>query len=287
MANSSSILKTLIYSDIFNYPLTKEELWKFLICDRFLKKGKLEKELGNLSGAKLIHLEGGRICLLGRGLIVGKRTKRLKESRRKIVIAKRIVKVLSFIPTVLFIGISGGLAIENADEKDDIDLFVITSKNSLWISRLLLVFLLILMGQYRGRGKKKSQKVCLNMIIDEEALELKRHDLYVAHEVVQLRPMFDRNNTYNKFLSENKWVTKFLPNSIEIKKLRNEVIKENKINYSIIDLPNYFAKVIQLLYMHRHITKETVSDHILAFHPFDYGEYVLKEYNKRLKRYDL
>lgn len=285
MANNSSILKTLIYSDIFDYPLIKEEIWKFLIGEN-IDSVELEKALTEFPPEGWEHKERW-FFLPGRGEIVSARIKRLKKSRRKIVIAKRIVKVLSFIPTVLFIGISGGLAIENADEKDDIDLFVISSKNSLWISRLLLVFLLILIGQYRGRGKKKSQKVCLNMIIDEEALELKRHDLYVAHEVVQLRPMFDRHNTYNKFLSENRWVRNFLPNSIEIKKLSNKVIKERKNNYSITNLLNYLAKITQLLYMKKHITKETVSDHILAFHPFDYGEYVLKEYNKRLKRYDL
>ena len=63
---------------------------------------------------------------------------------------------------------------DNAGEKDDIDLFVITSKGTLWITRLLLVSLLIFMGQYRGRGKKESQKVCLNMLIDEVGLKFEK-----------------------------------------------------------------------------------------------------------------
>lgn len=285
MVSNSAILKALIYSDIFNFPLTKEEIWKFLIGRKINRKS-FEEELKNLQDIKF---KNNYYYLAGREKILEKRIKREKESRKKLDLANKIVEKLSIIPTVLFIGISGSLALENSDEKDDIDLFIITSKNTLWITRLTLVVLLILMGQYRGRGKEESQKVCLNMLIDENSLSFPktRQDLYTAHEITQLKPILDRNNTYNKFLSANKWVTKFLPNSVVIKKLRNEVIKERKGNYRITQLLNYFAKVLQLWYMRGHRTNETINDKMLAFHPFEYKDYVLEEYNKRLKRYEI
>jgi hypothetical protein len=31
MVSNSSILKALVYSDVFDYPLAKEEIWEFLI----------------------------------------------------------------------------------------------------------------------------------------------------------------------------------------------------------------------------------------------------------------
>lgn len=277
-----AILKTLCYSDIFDYPLTKEEILRFLI-GKNISRAEFEKEFESTP----LGCNRNFYYLLGRGEIAEKRIRREKESRRKLEFAKRIIQKLSFIPTVLFIGVSGGLALGSSEKDEDIDIFVITRTNSIWITRLLLVLMLILLGQYRGRGKKESQKVCLNMLIDEEALKFKQQDLYTAHEIVQLKPVFDRNNTYEKFVNANKWVKEFLPNSMVIKKLSNKIIKERKHNYIITNLLNYFAKALQLWYMKKHRTKEIVENHFLAFHPFDYREYALKEYNKRLRRYEI
>ena len=291
MASNSAVLKTLIYSDIFDYPLTKEGIWKFLIgrVDRAL----FEKDLISFTPSRW-ERKNGYYFLSGREEVVEKRIKRKKESGKKLDFARKIIKKLSRIPTVLFIGISGGLALENAEEKDDVDLFVITLKNNLWITRLILVFLLIGMGQYRGRGKKESQKVCLNMLIDEEALmfEKDRQDLYTAHEIVQLRPMFDRDNTYNKFLSANKWIDRFLPNWRATVGNKTRNYAESFFSFFLrpvlrLSALEHFAKIMQLLYMKKHRTKETVESHFLAFHPFDYKNFVLKEYNKRLNKYDL
>ena len=286
-----------MYSDIFDYPLTKEEIWKFLIKKNLSagKWGSFEKELNRLVQSEATPLGYNRklYYLLGREEIVKKRIKRKVISRKKLEVARKIIRRLFLIPTVKFIGVSGGLALENSDEADDIDLFIITSKNTLWITRLILVLLLKLMGQYRGRGNSpiggESNKACLNMLIDEKALmfEKSRQNLYTAHEIAQLKIIFDRNNTYSKFLSANKWILKYLPNSLEIKKLSNEEIKENKHDCSITKLLNYFAKVFQLWYMKNHKTNETVNDKMLAFHPFEYKNYVLEEYNKRMSKYEI
>lgn len=300
MASNISILKTLIYSDIFDYPLTKDEIWKFLIGKK-VHKDSFEKELNRLVRFEVTPFETTPLgCnrnlyyLIDRKEIAEKRIRRKKVSQQKLVEAKKIIKYLSLIPTVLFIGISGGLALKNAEKKDDIDLFVITSKDTLWITRLILVFLLLIMGQYRGRGKKESQKVCLNMLIDETSLSFpkKRQDLYTAHEIVQLKPMCDRDNTYKRFMEANKWVDLFLPNARGTKP--NATLSNADSFFSVILRPvlrlsalKQFAKIIQLLYMKKHRTKETVESNFLAFHPFDYKSFVLKEYNKRLNKYEI
>lgn len=292
MASNSSILKTLIYSDIFDFPLTREEIWKFLIGKKIDKKT-FEKDLE----ATPLGCNRKFYFLSGRKDLVAERNKKKEIGQKKIKIAKKIIKKLSLVPTVLFIGISGGLALENAKADDDIDLFVITSKNSLWITRLLLVILLILMGKYRGRGNPpaggESNKICLNMLINEQSLmfEKDRQNLYTAHEIVQLRPMFSRDNVYNKFLFANKWVEKFMPNAIDrIKNHESRIMGRRKplfVIHNSLFIFEKLAKVLQLLYMRKHITKETVSDRMLAFHPYEYKNYVLKEYNKRLKKYEI
>ncbi len=145
-----AILKTLIYSDIFDYPLSQDELWKFLIGHK-TSRVSFDKALRDLS-SKIIFKKG-LYCFLDRERTVDIRIKRRKESQKKIVIAKKIIKRLYRIPTVQFIGISGALSLENSERNDDIDLFVIASKGSLWLTRLTMIILLMLMGRYRRRNQ--------------------------------------------------------------------------------------------------------------------------------------
>ncbi len=287
-----SILKTLIYGDIFDYPLTKKEIWKFLIATK-AKRTLFENAVSEFPPGRW-ELKQGLLFLLGRAEIVEIRRKRQQVSRKKLELAKKIIQKLSLVSTVLFIGISGGLALENSKEDDDIDLFIITSRGTIWFTRLVLVLTLILMGQYRGQGKKKSQKICLNMFLDENALTLpkERQNLYTAHEVAQVMPIFQRNDTYIKFLDANKWVKKFLPNAMgRIRNQESEIKNQNKnpfiISHFSFLIFEWIAKRIQLFYMKNHITSETISDTLLAFHPFEYKNYVLKEYNKRLRHYEI
>jgi hypothetical protein len=229
---------------------------------------------------------------------VGKRIKRKETSRKKLEIAKRIIKQLSIIPTVQFIGISGALSLENSSKDDDIDLFVIASKGSLWLTRLAMIILLMLMGIYRRRDENEvSDKICLNMLIDDGTLAFSkiRQNLYTAHEIVQLTPVFERNDTYSKFVNSNKWVEKYLPNAVVDRGTKRNYTRNN--TESIISVVLRYvlrssaleklAKNVQLWFIKKHITTETVNDNFLAFHPFDYKKSILKEYNKRLKKYEV
>ncbi|MEK7450588.1 MAG: hypothetical protein AAB662_01455 [Patescibacteria group bacterium] len=282
-----AVLRTLIYSDIFDYPLSQEEIWRFLIGVKIDRKS-FEKELKSLAKSESTPL-GCRYnfyYLLGRQEIVKKRIERERISRQKLKIAKKIAKWLSYIPTTLFVGISGALALKNSHKDDDIDLFVITSKNTLWLTRLMMAILLILTGHYRKRNAKDvCDKICLNMLIDETNLQLplKQQDLYGAHEIIQLMPIYIKNNMYNRFLQANKWVEKFLPNAI--KRIMNQeagIKNQNKIPLFILE---WLAKQLQLWFINKHKTIEVVSDNFLAFHPLNYRRKILNLYKEKIKKY--
>ncbi|MBI1982457.1 MAG: hypothetical protein HYU49_00140 [Candidatus Levybacteria bacterium] len=286
-----AILRTIAYSDVFAYPLTKKELWHFLL-DKKTSRKEFEKALKTVS--LVITEKDGFYCFLGREDIIAKRKQREKVSYEKIKIAKRTLPFFSWIPTVRLIGISGALAMNNADKNDDIDLFVVVRKNSLWTTRLFILLILQCLGLRRKRKEKNpSDKICLNMLFDERALGLpkEKQDLFGAHEVVQMMPIFERGDAYGRFIRANLWVKKFLPNSLDIKRLSYKDIKRSKNhNFLITQLLNSFeflAKVLQLWYMRKHRTIEIISDHMLAFHPLDHRQKILKEYNKRLRQYQI
>jgi len=284
-----AILKTLLYSSLFGYPLKEEEIYKFLITDKKIEKTELHKALEKLKPKVKSNKEF--YFLLGKEKLVEKRKNREKISLQKMKKAKKIIKILSLIPTVNFIGISGTLSMKNSDKEDDIDIFVITKKDFVWTTRFLTVIFLLILGIYRNRNSKKySDKICLNMLLDEDHMKLEEN-LYIAHEIVQLVPMFEREDIYKKFLRENRWVNNFMVNALWNNK--NYLKKKNGImNDVLIFTLNFIAfekisKFLQLSYMKKHITREIIKDNILRLHPFDYGSYILRAYDKKIRELKL
>ncbi len=295
MDNSEKlIIKTLLYSDIFDFPLSQEETWNYLISEKRVNSNHLKNKIKKINS--VVFRKNGYLFTSGRKDIVETRLKRIKESTIKLDIARKIIKRLFVIPTVLFIGISGNLSMFNADKKDDIDLFVIVKKNRIWTTRLLLIISLKLMGKYRKRGQKDvSNKFCLNMLIDKTSLKLpsKFQNLYTAHEVSQLMPIRQRKKTYKEFITANSWTAHFLPNvKDEIEKREIENHKDSlfeKIIYVFlsITLLEFLAKIFQLYSINKNKTSETISNNFLAFHPRDYKSEILLKYNKSLFKYGL
>ena|SRR5436190_8134660 len=283
LQKDNNLLAAILYSDIFDYPLTKEEVKKYQIANNALKiKGKVVNK-------------NGFYYLQGRGKIIQERLQREKISEKKILLAKKIAHMLKYIPTVQCIGLSGSLAMHNAKETDDIDFFVITRARTLWITRFFILLALSLFGIRRKKfDHQTNNKVCVNMLVDENCLTLPKQNLYTAHEVIQMKPLVIKNNMYQNFLQANKWVKEFLPNGIEThpsvpspggdRKTQSPLHRRGKGVGSFLEL---FAKKIQIWYMKKYRTNEIITDTLLAFHPEDQGEKVMREFEKRLQKYRL
>jgi D-beta-D-heptose 7-phosphate kinase/D-beta-D-heptose 1-phosphate adenosyltransferase len=176
---------------------------------------------------------------------------------------------------------------ENSDKDDDIDIFVITKKDFVWTTRFLMVVFLLILGVYRNKNSKTySDKICLNMLLDEDCMSLEKN-LYIAHEIVQMAPIFERDDTYKQFLQKNRWIENFMVNALDGNKNYLKK-KDSAIDYALIFLFKIFAfeeisKFLQLVYMKKRITEEIVKAGILRLHPFDYGFHILQIYNKKLK----
>lgn len=287
-----SVLKTLLYADIFNFPLRRKELWKFLISNKLYSEKKLFQDLLKLK--QLITFDKTYIFLKERKKLIKIRERRGKVSKAKLKKADKIIKKISLIPTIKFIGISGALSMRNSEEKDDIDIFVITQNNFVWTTRLLMVLSLMLLGVYRRNNSgNHKDKICLNMILDENNMIFKENswNLYTAHEIIQLIPLFERDGVYTNFIKANNWYKNFLPNAISAK---NNYLKKKTSYYDYIFITflkiifiEKILKFIQIRYMQKKITNEIIKNGFLAFHPFNYKDYILANYNKKLKKYKL
>lgn len=296
---TSLVLKTLIYADIFDYPLTVEEIQKWLI-GKSASTNQIKDILGKLTQT---HFRSPQFYFLStRKRITEIRESRFIYAREKWRLVQRIGSILRSIPSVLCVGVTGGLAMDNVDDTDDIDLFFVVKSGYLWVSRLWIIFFIELFSRRRRPNEKEvKNRFCLNMFITDTELSVPviDRDLYSAHEVLQMQPVWDREGTYDRFLKANSWVRTYLPNAWRDKnrELRIENRDKKQINtFSLftIHYSRFFlrfleplARLIQLWYMKKHKTTEVVTDSRLQFHPHDARIWIRSEYAKRLARFNI
>lgn len=285
MEVKKAVLQTLAYADVFDFPLSFSEICHYLIAEKQITEKDIKKSLVTLHG---VLKQGVWYCFFDRKALIATRRQREKDSEEKLQKARKIGKLLSFIPTVSVIGISGALAMKNASRDDDIDFFIITRPHTIWLTRLIICLLLAVTGNLRIRNKKKVKNmVCLNMLLDETimAFEKKKQTLYTAHEIIQMKPIVSKHKTYERFLQANEWVKKYLPHAFDANYAWPKNHQENNSLLFRFLLPfEFLAKFAQLWYM-RTITRETVTDHLLAFHPKDYEHEIIEVYRERLHKY--
>ncbi|OGK26798.1 hypothetical protein A3C28_05385 [Candidatus Roizmanbacteria bacterium RIFCSPHIGHO2_02_FULL_39_9] len=202
------------------------------------------------------------------------------------------VKILSRFPQIKLVGLSGSAAMLNAKHDHDVDLFIITEKDRLFTGRFIALIVAELMKIRRGRlittrvrphqsGMAKD-KVCLNLFFDESDLSIpkRKRSEYVAHEVLQMKSLIQKDDVYLRFLDANKWVFDIFPNAKKSNLLFvNSNLGKTKKTSPHYQLPitHYIGYVIeqvfkrfQLHFINRHRTTELITNTQLWFHPDDF-----------------
>jgi|CXWL01.1.fsa_nt_gi predicted nucleotidyltransferase len=261
-----AVSQTLAYSRRFGLPLTLQTLHRWLISPREVSPQSLKSFAPRLS-------------LKDRHLV----QKRAQISQQKLAKAAQLARLLSFCPSIKLICATGSLAVDNARVDDDLDVMIVTSANTLWLTRPVIIIFLKLLGLRRPpslpehHSSRVSDKICDNLWLDETALALppNKRNLYTAHEVLQAKPLFDRGNAYAEFILSNSWTSKYLANAY--KAATSGLPKISNIKYQIsnihspLSILNYLAFRLQYHYMKKKITHETITLHSAYFHPNDYN----------------
>lgn len=280
-----AIIKTLSYRDLFDYPLTAEEIHRFLIQQNSSRE-MVEKTLKKMVAEGGIEEKEGYHFLPGRRGITQLRREREAISQEKFRRACRYAKLLRPIPWVRAIFVTGALAVGNADEESDLDLLIIATARRLWLTRFLVFLTLSLLGvRRRPQNMQAKNKVCDNIFLSEFALSIpsSEQNLYTAHETVQVKPIWEKDVFQQCFLAENSWVKRFLPNF-------NLPPKPSKLrsrrSLLLFDWLELLAYKLQLKYMEKKRTREVVTPERILFHPIDRAAGILPKFEERLKRFD-
>ena len=239
------VIETLAYFDIFQYPLTPEEIIQFLPCkvDEFF----LQECLAELQEEKAIFHAQGFYSIQNNPLLGHRRKQGNQLAKKLSAKALKIGRFLYQFPFVRAVGISGSLSKNYADENADIDFFIITKANRLWIARTLMHLFkkfTFLTG--------KQHYYCMNYYIDEKALLLEEKNIFTAIEIKTLLPV-SGEQTIKHFFGANKWAAEFLPACHYRRQEKNDPrvswlkkILEWMLNGKIGDrLENYFFRLTQ------------------------------------------
>jgi len=155
---------------------------------------------------------------------------------------------------ILMVGVTGSVAAENAKASEDIDIFVICKKDTLWLTRLKLRLYIKLNNiPHRRYGKKeKANDFCFNLWMDEDNLlvpKLKQNQKN-AVDLIMVKVLLNKNNIHKKFVLENNWVKKYVANGYNQLRITNYELRIKKTKTSIIKIAiNYLAFVGQIIYI--------------------------------------
>ncbi len=201
-----SILRTLLYADVFNFPMTLPEIQHFLIASLPTTAAAVEGALMQSDRlGSLIACVDGYFMIAGREELAALRQERERASRSLWASAERYGRWFGRLPFVRMVALTGALAVRNAVDGDDIDYVLVTREGRVWLARACAI-LVVRLARLRG------VQLCPNYVLSECALVQESHSIYMAHEIAQMVPMVGQD-VYLRMRALNNWVAEQLPNA--------------------------------------------------------------------------
>jgi hypothetical protein len=200
-----AILRTLAYGDVFDYAMTVTEIYRYLESARAYPHAiaELLKNGGLLT--QHTRMLGKYVCLRGREELAELRHQRQAIATTVWPKARHYAGLITLLPFVRMVAVTGSLAVNNPAQTSDIDYLVVTAPGRVWLCRAMIIAIVRWAAQY-------GDLICPNYILSENALASDHRDLYSAHEFAQMVPLVGLE-TYYKMRHLNRWTNSFLPNA--------------------------------------------------------------------------
>lgn len=272
----------IVFFDLFEYPLSGNEVWQYLD-----KKYSLVEIISALESDSRIASKNGFYFLVGRADTIITRQKRYNYSVRKIKIAKRFSRFFILLPFIKVIALANSLGQHNLRDESDIDFFIITDPRRIWLTRLICAGIAKTLNR-RPTPKNKKDKICLSFYITTENLNLDElklpgSDPYFFFWLRTLVLLYNKEGVYEKFLIANG-LNLSLVNSLasaEASKRKNHFL-------SFFEM---FAKALQLKIMAPALKQAmnnsdgvVINNNILKFYLKDNRKLFAEKYGNKLRQ---
>jgi hypothetical protein len=292
-----SVIQTLLYYDIFQYPLKSAEVFRFLRINSVTEKD-VNECLDALAEQGQVSRFGEFYSLQSTESTVIRRIRGNQEAKRCLPLVHRMARLISHFPFVRSVLASGSFSKEDMDETSDLDFFIITAPSRLWISRTLLVL-------YKRIFLKNSHKYfCVNYFVDSDHLEIEEKNLFTATELATVIPLYG-GEFYRQLIAKNRsWLTEYFPNfkprpSLDMP-LHNKIFIKDVIE-RILNLTagkflnSFFMWLTEKRWKQLYANNYNSEDFKVAFkskeyvsknHPRHFQKKVMSHYRDRLMSFD-
>ena len=227
----AAVWRTIVYADVFDYPLTLAEI-HFYLEGVAAAPAEVENALrhGRLLPQYLAY-RSPYYMLAGREEISQIRQRREAISQTLWLAAARYGRLIASLPFVRMVAVTGSLAVNNVDEQKgaDIDYLIVTRNGRVWLSRAFIIALVRL-------AARRGYALCPNYILSENALIFPDQNLYTAHELLQMTPLYGLD-VYQEIRRLNSWAAQFIPNAVNAPLTRPNLPPPYPIIQTMMELP--------------------------------------------------
>jgi hypothetical protein len=233
------ILATLTYFNMFDYPLKKREIFIFLGHED--KQHEFDEALSHLIDESAIYKIGNFYSLFNNYALAERRIRGNEKAAVMLKKAEQSAALIASFPFVKGVAVSGSLSKKFAGEDADIDFFIITAANRLWIARTFLHLFKKITFLFN-----QQDCFCMNYFIDEAEPGILEKNIYTAIEVATILPLRG-SGIFEMFYKVNGWTKKYFPNKYmrissakEIKKTWFRTITEKMLDNKLGNLLDTF-----------------------------------------------
>ncbi|HYM24763.1 MAG TPA: hypothetical protein VEU08_16210 [Vicinamibacterales bacterium] len=201
-----AILRSVVYASLFDYPLTADQARRTLVECEGTAPDVLAAYGRSHALNAVIEYRDGFFYPVGCGHLVAERRRREGRSRAFLERHARVLRLISGLPFVRMVALSGSIAHLNLEPEGDLDLFIVTRGHHVWTVTLSILLLTKLLGHRRT--------ICANFVVADTELAFEQQDLFTANQIIHLKPIVGAD-VMDELLAANPFVGRFYPNAVD------------------------------------------------------------------------
>jgi hypothetical protein len=290
---ANNILKTVAYFDVFKYPLTSEQIFRYLPQNSISVNDVENAALQMTASNKLLKEKSYFLLPFSHRSIIEKREADEHRAQKKLKYARNISRFIKLMPFIRGIFLTGSLSKNVADSSSDIDFMIVAASKRLWICRTMLTAFrkIFLFGS--------SKYFCTNFYVTENGYAQHRRNIFTSVEVATTKVIWNES-AFLEFQRQNQWIKEFLPNidgtadqqllisssrswSQRIIEVMLRILPLNVLDNRLMEFHRtHWQRSFSKVSAEQFNTMFIISPDISAGWPDNYEESILKEFQTKL-----
>lgn len=228
----------------------------------------------------VVAVTRGRVTFPEATSLVAEHGRREVFFARKLRRARLVARYLARLAGVRFVALCNTTALAHADDRSDLDFFIITKTGAVWQVRLFGTAPFIALKLRPGDQQEERDAVCLSFFVDDSALDLSAlaltpDDPYLRHWFLSLFPLYD-DGIGERLWEANATLRSRHPFAPRWQTQPKLLAKRPTVRWPILSGLERFTRPIQAKAFPHSVkqrmnqaTDVVVNDHVLKFHVDD------------------